>query len=73
MPTHCHKASLDFGSVGGRASIAGFDGGTITSDAGALLLGAPDKAVRLFERFAAAFTDTRDPDKIEHRVPTLVG
>jgi Transposase DDE domain group 1 len=73
MPTHCNKDSLDFGSVGGRAIIAGFDGGTITSDAGALLLGATDKAIGLIGRFAAAFTDTRDPDLIEHSVPTLVG
>jgi hypothetical protein len=37
------------------------------------LLGATDKAVRLIERFAATFTDARDPDLIEHSVPTLVG
>jgi hypothetical protein len=51
MPTHCNKDSLDFGSVGGRAIIAGFDGRTITSDAGALLLGATDKAIGLIGRF----------------------
>lgn len=73
MPTHCNLDSLDFGSVEGRAIVAGFDGGTITSDAGALLLGATDKAIRLIERFADAFTDGRDQDAIEHSVPTLVG
>ena len=32
--------------------VAGFDGGKMTSDAGALLLGATDRAVRLVDRFA---------------------
>jgi Transposase DDE domain group 1 len=73
MPTHCNSDSLDFGSVEGRTIVAGFDGGTITSDAGVLLLGATDKAIRLIERFADAFTDGRDQDLIEHSVPTLVG
>jgi hypothetical protein len=73
MPTHCSADSLDFGSVEGRAIVGSFDGGTITSDAGALLLGATNKSIRLVERFAGAFADTRDPDKIEHSVPSLVG
>ena len=38
MPTHCRPDLLDFGSVEGRAIVAGFDGGTISSDGGALLL-----------------------------------
>ena len=53
--------------------VAAFDGGAITSDAGALLLGATDRAIRLTERFAACFTDARMPDLIEHEVATLVG
>ena len=40
--------------------VAAFDGGAITSDAGALLLGETDRAIRLTERFAACFTDARD-------------
>ena len=73
MPTHCKTDSLDFGSAEGRSIVAGFDGGQITSNSGALLLGAADKAIGLIGRFAAAFTDTRHPDWIEHTVPTLVG
>ena len=41
--------------------VAAFDGGTITSDAGALLLGATDRAIGLIDRFAACFTDGREP------------
>ena len=51
----------------------GFDGGAITSDAGALLLGATDRAIRLTERFAACFTDTRAAELVEHQVETMVG
>ena len=53
--------------------MAGFDGGLITSNSGALLLGATNKAIGLIERFAGAFSDGRDPDCIEHSLATLVG
>jgi hypothetical protein len=36
-----------FARVEGRAVMAAFDGGKITSDAGALLLGATDRAIRV--------------------------
>jgi hypothetical protein len=40
MPTECNPVLFDFGSVEGRQVAAAFDGGRVTSDAGALLLGA---------------------------------
>ena len=52
--------------------VASFDGGRITSDAGALLLGATDRVIGLTRLLAACFTDARDPDLIEHEVETLV-
>src|SRR5512145_1832133 len=73
MPTHCRPASLDFGSVEGRSIVAAFDGGEITSDGGALLLAKTNAAIRLIDRVAAAFSDGRNPDLIEHEVATLVG
>jgi hypothetical protein len=39
MPTECNAGLFDFAPVEGRQVIAAFDGGVITSDAGALLLG----------------------------------
>jgi hypothetical protein len=59
--------------VAGRSVVAGFDGGRITSDAGALLLGATDRVIRLVDRFAQCFRDERDSTRIEHGVATLVG
>ena len=73
MQREWRMVSLDFGSVEGRSVVAGFDGGTITSDAGALLLGATDLAIGLVTRFATCFTDARDPERIEHAIAALVG
>jgi hypothetical protein len=72
MPTECSPVLFDFAPVEGRQVVAAFDGGTITSDAGALLLGQADRAIRLTERFAACFADQRNPELIEHSVGTLV-
>jgi hypothetical protein len=55
-----------------RAVDAAFDAGLVTSDAGALLLGATDRAIELVGRFAECFRDGRRADLIEHSVATLV-
>src|SRR5216683_2839598 len=73
MPTECNAELFEFAPVKGRAVVAGFDGGAITSDAGALLLGATDRAIGLVDRFAACFIDNRSQELVEHRVSTLVG
>ncbi|RVD09238.1 MAG: IS1380 family transposase [Mesorhizobium sp.] len=73
MQTECSAERFDFGAVEKRAVVAGFDGGTITSDAGALLLGLTERAIGLVDRFARCFVDARDPGLIEHEVRTLVG
>ena len=72
MPTECSADLFGFARVEGRAVVAAFDGGKITSDAGALLLGATDRAIRLVDRFAGCFADRRTPELVEHEVPTLV-
>jgi hypothetical protein len=46
--------------------VAAFEGGTMTSEAGAMLLGASDQQIRLIERFAGCFTDYRDADLVVH-------
>ena len=73
MPTECSPALFEFAPVETRRVVAGFDGGAITSDAGALLLGATDRAIGLVRRFAGCFRDARAPERIEHDVATLVG
>ena len=72
MPTECSADLFGFAPVEGREVVAAFDGGAITSDAGSLLLGAADHAIRLTKRFAACFHDARRRHLIEHEVVTLV-
>src|SRR5258707_1478465 len=73
MPTECNPELFGFAPVEGREVVASFDGGAITSDAGALLLGATDRAIGMMGRFAACFHDERRADLIEHEVVTLLG
>src|SRR5271163_2693914 len=73
MPTECTLEQFEFEAVARRAVVACFDGCDITSNAGALLLGQVDRGLGLTRRFAACFTDRRDPRFVEHRVETLVG
>jgi len=61
-----------FGDLGRRQVVGGFDGGTISSDGGAVLLSAADKREGIIERFSQCFTDHRDPDLIEHSVRELL-
>jgi hypothetical protein len=73
MPTECSAKPMGFARVDGRAVVADFEGGAITSNAGGLLLGATDRAVGLVERFAACFSDGRAAERVVHEVATLVG
>jgi hypothetical protein len=61
-----------FARLDRRELVADFGGGAITSDAGALLLGATDKAINLVDRFAACFTDGRMAERVVHDLRTLV-
>ncbi len=71
MPTECSATLFEFAPVEGRRVVASFDGGAITSDAGGMLLGETDRAIRLTARFAACFTDARTPELVEHQVSTM--
>src|SRR6201982_1299433 len=73
MQTECSADLFGFTPVEGRKVVAAFDGGQMTSDAGAMLLGATDKQIRLTERFGRCFPDYRVADLVEHTVPSLVG
>src|SRR3954447_24293020 len=67
MQTECTPKLLEFEAVERRSVVAGFDGGNITSNAGALLLGQVDRGLGLVRRFANCFIDRRDPRYVEHR------
>jgi len=64
---------MEFSCVERRRVVAGFDGGTVSSDGGALLLKRADEAIHLVERLAGCFRDGRDQGAVEHSVRTLIG
>ena len=72
MPTQCKSVSFGFQACERRRVMAAFDGGTITSNAGALLLREVDRSMGLIDRVAARFTDHRDPRLTEHSVRAMV-
>jgi DDE family transposase len=70
--TECTPTSFAFQDLGSRQVRAAFDGGFLTSDAGALLLRELEAQFGFLDKFAAGFTDHRDPDRIEHPVADLL-
>jgi hypothetical protein len=72
MLTECSQDSFEFASLCRRKVRAAFDGGAITSNAGALLLREADRSIGLSRAVAACFKDGSRPDRIEHSVETLV-
>jgi len=72
MTTECTCPDLVFQPLGQRAVIGRFDGGTISSDGGCLLLGEAERLTGTLRQLAACFTDHRDPDAVEHTVGQLV-
>lgn len=70
--TECKDFSLHFQDLGCRSVVAAFDGGNITSDAGALLLREVDVKFGFLQGFTNCFTDHRDPQLIEHSLLDLL-
>src|ERR1700719_4724646 len=73
MRTECRADLFGFVPVEGRAVVAAFDGGKMTSEGGGMLLGATERAIGLVARFAGCFTDYRAADLVEHTVASMVG
>ena len=72
MPTEYSRDLFGYEVVEGREVVAAFDGGQVTSDAGALLLGVANRAIGLVRRLAGCFTDGRAPELVEHTVETML-
>ena len=73
MPTECISNPFEFEAFDGRRVVAAFDGGAISSDAGALLLRHCASAIGLFDRVAGYFVDHRTPELVVHGLRTLLG
>src|SRR6202048_1740310 len=72
MTTECNQEPFPFHPLNQREVRGQFDGGSITSDAGGLLLREVEKRTNIIGQFASCFTDYRDPELVEHGVAELV-
>ena len=70
--TQCTQDSFEFEAHFSRGVMVRFDGGTMSSDGGALLLRQTDRRLNLLSRLAGCFDDQRSPWLISHRVQELV-
>lgn len=66
-----HKR-VSFASILGKSVEATFDGGTLTSDSGALLLRAVEPHVGVVAELVKALTDRRHPSYVNHSLEDLV-
>jgi len=73
MQTECNTKSVEFQRHEKKEVIGRFDGGAISSDAGALLLREVNRRTGMIEQAAECFSDSRNPERIEHSVEQLVG
>jgi len=72
MKTECNTSSIEFQSLNRRNVVGQFDGGAISSDAGALLLREVEQRVKIIHQFAKCFSDYRSEILTEHSVEELV-
>src|SRR4051794_7942963 len=70
--TECNQSSFGFEACGSRDIVARFDGGTISSDGGSLLLRQTDQRLNLLTRFANCFLDGRRQDRVEHSLVEMI-
>ncbi len=72
MPTQCTTKPLEFEPHGRRRVVADFDGGPVTSNAGALLLRRVGRRLSLSDQNSACFTDHRNPRRVRHSLRKLI-
>jgi hypothetical protein len=70
--TECNQSSFEFGRAGGRQVTARFDGGNITTDAGAFLLQQTNRRLNLLPRLAECFLDRRNPMFVLHSIQEML-
>lgn len=70
--TECNQNSFGFEACGRREIVARFDGGTISSHGGALLLRQTDRRLNLLPRLADCFLDGRHQELVEHSLEQML-
>ena len=70
--TECNAEPIRFSSLGRKDVVADFAGGTITSDAGGLLLREADRRLGLTRALAEVVPDPRKPLLVVHEQRTMI-
>jgi Transposase DDE domain group 1 len=70
--TECNHETIDFSRLGPKAVVADFQGGRLTTDAGALLLREVGDRLGLFDALDAAIPDPRHPLFIVHEQRSML-
>jgi len=70
--TLCTTKLIEFSRCKSRKVQLNFDGGEITSDAGAILLNRADKMIGLTKRIASSINDPRCKGKIDHKAGDIL-
>jgi len=70
--TECTGKVLRFSSLSRKKILADFDGGRLTSDAGALLLREANRQTGLIDALAGCISDPRDPARTVHAARTML-
>ena len=70
--TQCSETLFPFEAHFSRQVVAEFSGERLTTEGGSLLLRAADRKIGLLRRVVGCFTDTRDPQRIEHELSEML-
>ncbi len=70
--TECKQEVLKFQDIKGKRVEAQFDGGMVSTEAGALIVRELCERRGIFERFTSCFTDRRNPVLITHNLQALL-
>jgi len=70
--TECNRQALLFSSLGSKKIQADFRGGSLTSDAGGLLLREVDQRLGLLDAIHGCIPDPRDPSYTVHHQKTML-
>ena len=70
--TKCTQPFIEFPALKRRKVEVNFEGGEITSDGGALLVGQVDRKLGLTKSIAPLIPDKRDPSKTEHSMLSML-
>jgi hypothetical protein len=70
--TECIQEPFGFTEHFSRRVEASFTGGQVSSEGGSLLLREVDRRIKLVDRLAACFTDTRSQDRVEHTLEEML-